>query len=175
MGSEGLLSEFMVSMYKNRLPFVAALYTPHPDFATTINSTTGEIMKFERVAVPRNPSNRADEECFVNASCAQPYIPIGKLARTALEHEFPEVLEFMSRFNIKVTDLNYMAEQYNILAKKNVDDGWGVYLSLSFFPRATLTKQKLACRALIGSTLGECKLSMAKGQQSSLPNLDSNN
>ena len=32
-------------------------YTPHPDFSFILNSSTDEIMQFEEIALPRNPSN----------------------------------------------------------------------------------------------------------------------
>jgi len=44
-GSEGLLTEFVVDMYEQRLPFIANIYSPHTDFALRLSLSSFERRK----------------------------------------------------------------------------------------------------------------------------------
>ena len=119
MGPETNLSEFMIDLYTRQQPFIAALYGPHTDFSTVIESGpyAGEIMKFEKVALPRNPSNRADDPCYLAGKCSFTTDPVIKLINNRIQTSFPEIYEFWDRFEMNAIDLSQML-QINLQIQK---------------------------------------------------------
>ena len=80
--------------------------SPHTDFATVINESTGEIMEFQRVAFERNPSNTVYDECYAVAQCRQPLVTLSKIGNPELETRFPEMVDFLNGFTMDATDVN---------------------------------------------------------------------
>jgi hypothetical protein len=110
-GSEGVLSEFIQDLYSKRLPFVASLYSPHLDFATLVKMNTSknnntEMMKFQKLYSPRNPSNTVGDICFVNGECAFPITGLRKIANPRLYERFPEMMTFLTQFKMTANDVN---------------------------------------------------------------------
>eukprot|EP01083_Nonionella_stella_P072585 195759_1 len=104
-GSEGRLSSFVQDLYAKRLPFIANLYSPHPDFATQLDGF-GEYMQFERIALQRNPSNSVQAECYVNGKCTFPVTSLQKLGNPRLVSKFPEMENFLYDFQMTANDVN---------------------------------------------------------------------
>eukprot|EP01084_Bolivina_argentea_P039115 72297_1 len=112
MGSEEMLTQFVIEMYRNHLPFIANLYSPHLDFATILNETKTNFMKFERVLLPRNPNNDITDECYVDGKCSFPLSPLSKIVNPIIEHTFPEIYEFLLDFRVTTNDLNDIIHYY---------------------------------------------------------------
>ena len=89
-----------------RLFYVLYFLSPHVDFGTIINETTQEIMEFDRVGFARNPSNTANDECYIEAKCRQPLFELSKLGNSRLQDTFPEMITFLKSFAMSTNDAN---------------------------------------------------------------------
>merc|ERR1719295_336907 len=103
--SESALSDLVVDLYEKELPFIANIYSPHLDFATTLENSTG-YMEFERIALPRNPSNGVGSVCYSEGTCTFPLTPLEKLANPNLQDEFEEMVTFALDFKMTADDVN---------------------------------------------------------------------
>ena len=105
LGSEGELTNFVIDLYEKELPFIANIYSPHLDFATILPNQT-EYMAFERIALPRNPNNDVQDECYVDGLCTFPLSPLLKIGNPRLAQEFPEIYSFLLQFEMATSDVN---------------------------------------------------------------------
>ena len=105
LGSETALTNLIQDLCAKRLPFIANLYSPHLDFATTLENDT-EYMDYETIALPRNSNNNEQSQCFVDGKCTFPWTPLMKLANPNLIDEFEEIYDFVSDFTMFTTDVN---------------------------------------------------------------------
>lgn len=104
--SEGMLSNLVRDLYKKKLPFIASIYSPHVDFATILNESTGEIMEFENVLIPRNPTNTKEDNCYTSGLCLAPLTPVRKIGNPNLKKRFPEMISFLRKFQLTSNDVN---------------------------------------------------------------------
>merc|ERR1719361_505506 len=105
--SESALSELVVDLYQKQLPFIANIYSPHLDFATTLEmDNSSGYMEFERIALPRNPSNGVGSVCYSEGTCTFPLTPLEKLANPKLNEEFEEMFSFALDFKMTADDVN---------------------------------------------------------------------
>jgi len=109
---EAALSALIEDLYSKELPFIANLYSPHSDFATTLENDT-EYMEFERVALPRNPNNDVSSSCYIDGTCTFPLSPLEKLANPNLVDEFEEMYSFAIDFAMAADDVNDIIYFYN--------------------------------------------------------------
>eukprot|EP01083_Nonionella_stella_P105492 303416_1 len=121
-GSEPQLHEIIVELYDRGLPFIANIYSPHPDFAIT--TETGQIREFEKIALPRNTDNSVSSECYLNSTCNFPLTPLLKLSNPKLASRFPEIEQFAEAYDMLSTDVNQIIAHYehNKAANSNVSD-----------------------------------------------------
>eukprot|EP01083_Nonionella_stella_P181288 648872_1 len=110
-GSEGNLTAFVIDLYSKGLPFIANLYSPHRDFATTLANAT-EYMQFERIALPRNPNNDVDDVCYEEGRCSFPLSPLLKIANPKLLSQFHELSTFVLDFQMSTNDVNDVIAYY---------------------------------------------------------------
>ena len=111
LGTEQALSSLIQGMYKQRLPFVANLYSPHDDFGTTLEYWNGthnitEVMEFEKVALKWNPCGSVDCECQTIGTCGFGSDVLRKFANPTLKERFPEILKWFGRFSVSAKQVN---------------------------------------------------------------------
>eukprot|EP01084_Bolivina_argentea_P064921 118343_1 len=105
LGSETLLSEFVIDLYNNKQPFIANLYSPHTDFST-VSELTNEYMQFEHIGMPRNADNSREDQCWIQYQCEEPITPLFKLVNPKLKDDLPEIIQFVYDFQMLNEDLN---------------------------------------------------------------------
>eukprot|EP01083_Nonionella_stella_P016152 45161_1 len=120
-GSEGNLTAFLKDLYANELPFIAAIYSPHEDFAITLPNHT-DYMQFERIALPRNPDNNPAHACYVAGQCTFPLSPLLKMGNPKLLAEFDEMDRFLAEFRMSTDDVNLIMGYHSEAASYNLTD-----------------------------------------------------
>ncbi len=147
LGSEGALSEYIQDMYSQRLPFLViiyryfetlpsffffafcfyhfVLYSPHTDFATPLNDSTDEIMEYQRIAFPRNPSNNVADPCYLRNECMSPLTELRKIGNARLYHTFPEMVTWAASFKMTMPQVATVAEIYSLLSGENKANSYG--------------------------------------------------
>ena len=63
-------------------------------------------MKFERIALPRNPNNDVQDTCYVEGECTFPLSPLLKIGNPKLQTTFPEMYDFLLGFQMYTNDVN---------------------------------------------------------------------
>ncbi len=101
-------------------------YRPHTDFATPVNDSTNEIMEYQRIFFPRNPSNSVFDKCYFKENeCMSPLSELGKLGNARLYDSFPEIVSWASRFKVDSTQVATVAEIYKELNGESQLNGYG--------------------------------------------------
>jgi hypothetical protein len=119
--SEALLADMVKDLYSRRQPFIANIYPPDPNFAT-IDAVSGELQQFEKVALPRNPDQSVEDECYLNAVCQNPVEPIMKAANPLLKERFPEAYDFFVGYTLTTTQVNTIISYYMQLADSGLSE-----------------------------------------------------
>ena len=76
-------------------------------------------MEFDRVGFPRNPSNSAKDICYIEGQCRQPLVELNKIGNPRLDDTFPEMIDFLKRFEMTTNDANQILlyqREYELIA-----------------------------------------------------------
>ena len=130
LGSESDLTALVQDLYTKQLPFIANLYSPHADFATSISTghNDTEYMEFEKIYLPRNQKNSVHSTCYVDGSCAYTLSAIPILANPNLPDTFPEIYDFALNFAMKTQDVSSVISFHSALDE---EEDWNLNLNLT--------------------------------------------
>lgn len=120
-GSESSLVELVKDLYAQRKPFLANIYTPDDNFGV-IDTLTGGLQQFEKLAFPRNPDQSMTDPCALARECQNPIDPLMKAANPRLKERYPEAHSFFSGFTMGTRQMNQIVSNYLQLKESKTAD-----------------------------------------------------
>jgi len=120
-GSESSMMDLVADLYRQRMPFLANIYTIDDNFGV-IDEVTGELQQFEKLSFPRNPDQSVDDPCYLAKECQNPIEPIMKAANSRLKEKYPEAHSFFTGFTMGTRQINQIVSYYLDLKESQTAD-----------------------------------------------------
>jgi len=105
------LMQVVKDLYRQRVPFLANIYTVDDNFAI-FDEESGELQQFEKLAFDRNPDQTVTDPCYLAKTCQPPIEPLMKAANPRLAAKFPEAHQFFTAFILSARQLNQIIAYY---------------------------------------------------------------